>query len=277
MIGAQYFRTLRTPLVSGREFDEHDLTSAAKVAVVNEEFARQFTGGLNAVGQRFSIETTPYEPQMAFEIVGVVKNAKYRALREEFQPVAFLPLSQAALARPAGRFMIRSSARPGAATHSVRSTLAGISPQMRYSFHFFDTWVEDSLLRERLMATLSGLFGVLAVLLAAVGLYGVISYTVAQRTNEIGVRVALGADRGDVIGLILREAAVVVAVGLGVGILLTLAAARAAAVLLFGLEPYDPLTFLMAGFSLAILAAAASCLPAWRAAGLNPVRALRRD
>jgi putative ABC transport system permease protein len=277
MIGTGYFQTLRTPLVAGRDFDEHDLTSSSKVAVVNEEFARAFTGGFNAVGKRFWVEPTPYEPQTAFEIIGVVKNAKYRNLRENFRPVMFLPLSQAALARPEGRFMIRSSARSDALTTSVRNTLGGISPQMRYSFHVFDTWVEESLLRERLMAALSGFFGVLAVLLTAVGLYGVISYMVAQRTNEIGVRIALGADRRSVIALVLRETVVVIAVGLVVGTILTFVVGRPAAVLLYGLEPNDPLTLGTAGLALAVLAAAASCLPAWRAASVNPVVALRQD
>ena len=277
MIGTAYFHTLRTPLVAGREFDEHDLISLSKVAVVNEEFARELTGEVNAVGKRFWIEATPYEPQTAFEIIGVVKNTKYRDLREQFQPVMFLPLSQAALARPDGRFMIRSSARSDALTSSVRNALVGISPAMRYSFHVFDTWVEDSLLRERLMATLSGLFGVLAVVLTAVGLYGVISYTVARRTNEIGIRIALGADRGAVIALILHETAVVLAVGLGLGTMLTLAVGHAAAALLFGLEPYDPFTLAIAGVSLAVLAGAASYLPVWRAASVNPVIALRQD
>jgi ABC-type antimicrobial peptide transport system permease subunit len=127
------------------------------------------------------------------------------------------------------------------------------------------------------MATLSGLFGVLAMLLTAVGLYGVISYTVAQRTNEIGIRMALGADRRTVIALVLRETALVLAIGLGAGIMLTLAVGRAAAVLLFGLEPYDPLTLAIAGFSLTVLAAVASYLPAWRASSVNPVIALRQD
>jgi ABC-type antimicrobial peptide transport system permease subunit len=216
-------------------------------------------------------------PQTALEIVGVVKNAKYRDLREEFQPVVFVPMSQAALERAASSIMIRSKIHPDALVRSLRTVLAGISPDLRYSFRGFDTWVEDSLVRERLMATLSGLFGVLAVVLTAVGLYGVISYTVTQRTNEIGIRIALGADRRMVIALILRETAVVLAAGLGAGTLLTRVVGRAAATLLFGLEPYDPLTLLIAGISLAVLAGAASYLPAWRAASVNPVIALRQD
>jgi predicted permease len=277
MIGPEYFRTLRTPLLAGRDFDEHDLTSVSKVAIVNEEFARRIVGGLSAVGRRFWIEITPYEPQTALDIIGVVKNTKYRDLREDFQPVFFVPLSQAALGRTRGRFLIRSSVRSESLVASVRSALGEISPDMRYLFHLYDAWVQDSLLRERLMATLSGFFGVLAVVLTGVGLYGVISYTVARRTNEIGIRIALGADRRAVIALILRETAAVLAAGLAVGAVLTLAVGRAAATLLFGLAPYDPLTLAIAGASLAVVAAAASYLPAWRASSVNPAIALRQD
>ena len=148
---------------------------------------------------------------------------------------------------------------------------------MRYSFRVFDTVVQESLLRERLMATLAGPFGALAVVLTALGLYGVTSYTVAQRTNEIGIRMALGADRRAVIVLILREAAAVLAVGLFAGVLLSIAAGRAAAALLFGLESYDPLSLTVAGLSLAIVAAGASYLPARRAASVDPVIALRQE
>lgn len=275
MIGTQYFRALRTPLVAGREFDEHDLGPGSKAAIVNEEFVRELAGGKNAVGRRIWIEATPYEPQIAFEIVGVARNTKYRDLREEFQPILFTPLSQAALTRPHCRLVIRSSARLDSLATQVRSMLTRTSPDIRYSFHVFDTRVQESLLRERLMAALSGVFGVLAMVLTAAGLYGVISYMVARRTSEIGIRVALGADRGAVIALILREAAVVLAAGLGTGTLLALAAGRAATALLFGLEWYDPLTLAAAGISLAVVAAAASYLPARRAARVNPAIALR--
>jgi putative ABC transport system permease protein len=277
MIGPDYFRMLKTPLLAGREFDEHDLASLSKVAVVNQEFARELLGGGNALGKRFWIEATPYEPQTSYEIVGLVKNTKYHDLREEFQPVMFLPLSQAALAQPHGRFMIRSNAAANALVSSVRTTLTGISPNIGYLLHVFDRWVDNSLLKERLMATLSGMFGILAVVLTAVGLFGVISYMVAQRTNEIGIRIALGANRSSVVGLILRETAVVLAIGLGTGTILTLAVGRVSATLLFGLKSYDPLTLAIAGMSLAVIAGAAGYLPAWRASSVNPMVALRQD
>lgn len=278
MIGTEYFRTLRTTLITGREFNEHDLTlSSSRVAVVNEEFAREFRLGPNVLGQHLWLEATPSEPSTAYEIVGLVQNTKYRDLREDFQPVVFVPLSQAALKTSGDQLVIRSSARTDVLVSSVRRTLEGVSPEMRYSFRVFDTVVQESLLRERLMATLAGPFGALAVVLTALGLYGVTSYTVAQRTHEIGIRMALGADRRGVIVLILREAAAVLIFGLFAGTLLTLAAGRAAAALLFGLESYDPLSLTIAGFSLALVAAGASYLPARRAASVDPVIALRQE
>jgi predicted permease len=277
MIGAGYFLTLKTPLLAGREFDQRDEARLSKIAVVNQEFARQFCGSMNAIGQHFWIESTPYEPETAYEIVGVVKNTKYSDLRQDFQPLIFTPLTEVAQNRSSDRILIRSGARPGPLVSSVRSALAGVRPGIRYSFHFFDQWIQDSLLRERLMAMLSGLFGALAVMLAVVGLYGVVSYTVARRTNEIGIRIALGASRQAVVALILREAAVLLAAGLSAGTILSLAVGRFAAAFLFGLEPHDPLTLAGAGIAIAVVAAAASYLPARRASSLNPVIALRQE
>src|SRR5262249_15471176 len=144
-------------------------------------------------------------------------------------------------------------------------------------FHLLPSQIRESLLRERLMATLSGFFGFLAVVLATIGLYGVISYTVARRTNEIGIRVALGAQRSHVIGMILREAGILLAAGVMVGALLSLAAARAATSFLYGLKPHDPLTLLIAVVAIGAVAAFASLLPAQRAAALDPMVALREE
>jgi putative ABC transport system permease protein len=277
MVGAGYFRTLKMPLIAGREIDDRDLASFSSVAVVNEEFARAFSGVRNAVGRRFWIEATPYYPETAYEIIGVAKNAKYHDMREDFQPVAFTALTKEALSQPGGRFVIRSSVRPDALAASMRSAVAGISPEIQYSFHFLERWIQESLLRERLMATLSGMFGALAVLLAAFGLYGVISYTVAWRTSEIGIRIALGADRAAVIWLILRETAFVLAFGLCAGFVLSLAAGRFAAIFLFGVNPQDPFLFAAAGISISVMAVAASYLPTLRACAVNPVIALRQE
>ncbi len=277
MIGTAYFRTLNTPLLAGRALDEHDLASFSKVAVVNQGFVRELMGAQNAVGRRFWIEATPYEPQTSVEIVGVVKNTKYHDLREEFQPIMFLPLSQAAAEGTVGRIMVRSRTHSAELIAALRRTLAATSPSIKYSFRFFDTWIQDSLLRERLLATLSGLFGLLATVLTAVGLYSVISYTVAQRTKEIGIRIALGANRSSVMAFVMREASLVLAVGLTAGMLLALAAGDAASTLLFGLKSYNPATLVIAGLSLALVTAMASYLPARRASRMNPLLALRDD
>ena len=173
---------------------------------MNEEFAREFLGGANAIGRRVWIEATPYEPQTAFEIIGLVRNAKYRDLREAFQPVVFVPMSRAMLRSSGSRLIIRAALQPDVLISSVRKTLNEISPDLRYSFRILDTWIQDSLLRERLMAMLSTLFGLLAIVLCAVGLYGVMTYTVALRNKELGIRIALGAGRRAVIFLIMGEA-----------------------------------------------------------------------
>jgi len=277
MVGPDYFRTIGTPLLAGRDFTDHDLATYSKVAVVNQEFARQFAGGANVIGKRFWLETTPYEPQTDYEIIGVAKNSKYHDLREDFQPQIFFPLFKAALDRSNARIMMRSSISPGATVAALRTTLARIAPGLRYSTHVFDTWIQESLIRERLMATLSAVFGVLAIALTAIGLYGVISYMVGLRANEIGIRIALGAGRGDVIALILRESAVVLTVGLAAGAVLAFASGRATSALLYGLKSHDVLTFVAAMVLLAAVTLLASYVPARRGAALDPAQALRAE
>jgi len=277
LVGAGYFRTIGTPLVAGREFDERDTHASQNVAVVSEEFVRRFSLGANPVGEKFWIEKTPYAPQIAVEIIGVAKNSKYSDLRQDFMPVAYFPLTQFPQPLRGGSILIRSDAPLDTLTPLIRRALADASPDVQYSFSVFKTRIEQSLLRERLMAILSGVFGALAVLLASVGLYGVISYTVVRRTNEIGIRIALGASRRSVIGLVLRETAVLLIAGLGVGIAISFAAGHAVASLLFGLQASDPLTLAVAGSVLAAVAMGASYFPAYRASTVDPMIALRAE
>jgi predicted permease len=276
-ISPGYFKTLATPMLAGRDFDAHDTRTSPKVAIVNEAFARRLGIRDDAISKRFRRETTPSEPEMVFEIVGMVKNAKYRDLRENFTPTVFFPLPQLGSPEPGQHILIRSSAPPAGLVASVKRTLGEVNPEMAYFFSFFKTRIRDGLLRERLMATLSGFFGALAALLAATGLYGVISYMVARRTNEIGIRMALGADRRDVVKMILREGGWLLVFGVGGGSVLALAAATTARSMLFGLQPYDPATLGMAIALLAAVTLAASYLPARRAAKLDPMTALRDE
>lgn len=275
--GPGYFRTMGTPILAGREFTEEDNLSSPKVAVVNQEFARKYFGGKNPVGHTFRQEAEAGKPEPIFQIVGMVKNAKYYELSEEFQPVAFFPAGQAEQPGPGTNFVIRVSGAPGPVMNSVKAEVAEINPTIGIEFHSFSQQLDESLMRERLMATLSGAFGILAVVLATVGLYGVISYLVTRRRNEIGIRIALGADRGRVILLVLREAMVLLVAGVVVGVLLSIWAGTTAATLLYGLKPYDVASLAGASLLLAGIALAASYIPARRAAGLEPMMALRDE
>lgn len=277
LVGSGYFRTIGTPLLAGREFDERDTRASQNVAIVSEEFVRTFALGPNPVGEKFWIEKTPFAPQKAVEIIGVAKNSKYRDLRQRFLPLAFLPTSQFEDPIRGGSILIRSNASLTTLTPAIRRAIADANPGIQYSFAVLKTQIERSLLRERLMAILSGLFGALAVLLASVGLYGVISYTVARRTNEIGIRIALGASRRNVIGLVLRETGSLLAAGLAAGAVISLAAGRAVASLLFGLQANDLPTFLVAATALAVVAFGATYLPARRASAVDPAIALRQE
>ena len=276
-VSAGYFHTMGTPLLAGRDFDDRDTPASPEIAVVNQEFSAKFLGGANPIGKSFRMLVGPGEPQHIYEIVGLVKNSKYRSLREDFKPQVFVAESQNKQPGSALSFLVRSSMPIGALMSSVKRILLEQNAEASVQFQVFKTQVRESLMRERLMATLSGFFGFLAVVLATVGLYGVISYMVARRRNEIGIRIALGANRGEVLQLVLREAGMLLAAGLVLGTVLALAAGRAASSLLFGLKASDPVTIGLSVALLAVVAVAASFIPALRAARLEPMTALREE
>jgi putative ABC transport system permease protein len=276
-VGTDYFKTLGVPFVAGRDFDERDTAGSPKVLIVNEAFVRALNLGPDAVGKRLRRESQPNSPEETFEIAGVVKNTKYFNIRDDFKPIGYYARAQDRRPDTGDQIVIHSSLPLATLTASVRHTFNEINPQMSFEFTAFKTLIGDDLLPERLMATLSGFFGVLAGVLAAVGLYGVMSYMVARRRNEIGIRMALGARRSQVIALIFRESGVLLAIGLAAGTVLAIAAGRTAASLLFGLKPYDPVTLIVAMATLAAVAAAATWLPARRAARLDPNSALREE
>jgi putative ABC transport system permease protein len=276
-ISSDYFKTLATPLLVGREFDDRDTTTSPNVAIVNESFARQLVNGANPIGTRFWREATPNDPERVYEIIGLVKDTKYRDLRLDFAPIAFLPLSQDPYPSQFAQILIRSSATMSNVIAPVKSALAEIDPKIVVNFRVFETQIWDSLLRERLMATLSAFFGFLAAMLAAIGLYGVISYGVAGRTKEIGIRMALGAERRDVLWLILREALLLVLIGVAIGLPAVLAATRLVSSLLFGLKPADPISLSAAVILMFTVAAIAGYIPARRATKVDPMVALRYE
>ena len=276
-VGPGYFRTMSTPLLAGRDFDDRDTLTSTKVAIVNEAFAKKYYNGANPVGRTFNLEAEAGKPENLYQIVGMVKNTKYYELREEFMPVAFLPIAQEDDPGPNAMYVLRAAGPVGSVLANVKAAVGEVSPAIGVEFRILSKQLEESLLRERLMATLSGGFGLLAALLATLGVYGVISYMVARRRNEIGVRVALGADRGKVIRMVLGEAAALLAVGLVIGSILALWAGTAASTLLYGLKPYDVPTLAAAIALLGMVTLAASYVPARRAASVDPMTALRDE
>jgi putative ABC transport system permease protein len=272
-----YFKAMGIALLAGRDFGPQDTVSSPKVAIVNQSFARKLGLGMNPIGRTFRRQATPTEPEQSFEIVGLVADTKYSSLREEFRAIAFLSTSQDPRPAPFAQFVIRSAAPMAETVSNVRTVVAQASPLITLGFQPFETTILGGLTRERLMAKVSGFFGLLAALIAAVGLYGVLSYLVAQRTNEIGIRVALGAQRGDVLSLVLRNAALLLAPGLVLGAVLSVAAAQAARAMLFGLKPSDPGVLVAAMTGLGFIALLASFLPARRAMRVDPMVALRYE
>lgn len=277
-ISPHYFQTMETPLLAGRDFSETDTAASPKVAIVNQAFVKKFLSGTrDAAGRRFRLWESPGEPEPYYSIVGVVKDSVYNDMHEPFAPVMYFPRTQVEKPGTDATFLIRSQPGMTGLLNSVRSATAAASPAIDIQFTVLRTQIRESLVQDELMATLCGFFGVLAVLLAAIGLYGVISYTVAQRTNEIGVRMALGAQRAGVIRLILGEVAVLVTIGIVVGGGLTLAGTKAASSMLYGLKPRDPLTLALAIVILAAIGFVASLIPALRATRVDPVVALRYE
>jgi putative ABC transport system permease protein len=273
-LSAGYFRTLAIPILAGRDFDERDTAGSTKVAIVNEAFARQFLGGADPLGKRFHRRSSP---EVVFEVVGLAKNTKYLDLEEDFPPIAYLPVSQDDKPGQSDALMINSSVPLPGLMAAVRATIAEVSPEITVDFRVFKNEILNSLLQQRLMATLASIFGLLAAVLATIGLYGVMSYAVAQRRNEVGIRMALGANRGSIVTMILREAGVLLGIGLAVGTVLALFAAPLAKAMLYGLKPTDPLTLAAAVGVLALVGVAAALIPARRAASQDPMSALRYE
>jgi predicted lysophospholipase L1 biosynthesis ABC-type transport system permease subunit len=266
-----------TKFVAGRDFNEHDDLSAPKVAIVNEAFAQKIFKGKNPVGQYFRREEFGDTPDSQFLVVGLIRNTKYYELREDFKPIAFVPELQDDDPGQGVNFVLRTNAPLGEFYHKAEQAVSEIHPGLGMDFTVLTTQIKESLMRDRLMAALAGAFGFLAASLAILGLYGVIAYMVARRRNEIGVRIALGASRGSVIGLVLREAALLLAIGLVVGTGLALWAGQAASSLIYGMTPRDPMTLGGAVVLLAVVALFASYGPAWKASRLQPMEALRDE
>jgi predicted permease len=272
-----YFETMGTALLAGWDFTKHDTSGATPVAIVNETMAKKFFGNANPIGHRYQVNSgKDWDP--AVEIVGVVRDAKYRNLRSSAPPTTYVPLAQHELpGRRPVNFELRIAGSPAAIIPSVEGAFSSASPNISVEMTPFTQQLAESLTQERMLATLSGFFGGLALLLAAIGLYGVLSYNVARRRNEIGIRMALGAAQARVLRMVMGEASWLAFVGLGLGMAGTLAATQVVKSFLFGLQPDDPPTLAAAAAVMAGVAGIAAYLPAHRAARVDPMTALRDE
>jgi predicted permease len=272
-VGPDFFNAMGIPLLEGRVFGPQDTEKSQEVAVISETMARRFFPNTSPIGKRFG--RVP-ENSDRFEIIGIVKDAKYESLTEEWRPIAYYPSSQ----RPEAldKFVVRFTGAPEAVVPQVRQAIKQVNRNLPIDeVVSLSDHIGRSLTRQKLVARLAAFFSLLALLLACVGLYGVLSYAVARRTNEIGIRMALGAQRRDVLWLVLRESLALVCAGVVIGLLASLAATRTASTLLFGVEPYDPSTIAAATLLLLAVAALAGYLPARRAARVDPMAALRDE
>jgi putative ABC transport system permease protein len=271
-----YFSTMRTRILGGRDFGPGDVAGAERVAIVNEAWGRRFFGEGSPLGRQFRLRdrqtlTPPYT------IVGVVENAVYQSLRTTDEPTAYVAQSQAT-APGRGRILeLRTNGDPLSLIPALRSALTDVHPAVTLEFKPLERQLADSLQRERMLAVLSGLFGSVALALAILGLYGVTSYSVARRRNELGVRIALGAVRARVIQMVLSEVGIVVMLGLLIGSIGAQFASKLVAPFLYGTEPADPAVHASAVVLLAVVAFIAGLIPAWRASRVDPIEALREQ
>lgn len=276
IVSPGWFQTFGTRFLGGRDFTDQDTKAAQHVIIVNEAFARKFTNGSNPIGHHVRQPEYPERPAFDQEIVGYVQDAVYRSLRAPVPPTMYVPIAQHPEPPSGLAISVRAAGgSPALLTKSVAAALTGINRDITLSFRLLDEQVNSSLIQERIVAMMSGFFGGLALLLAALGLYGVTSYAVNRRRTELGIRMALGAGPGGVVGLVLRRAAILVTAGVVIGVIASWMLSRFVATLLFGLQPRDPRTMAAAALVLVAIAALAAWIPARRASQIDPARVLR--
>jgi putative ABC transport system permease protein len=274
-ISPGYFRTMGVPLISGREFAAADTLGAPKVAIVNEAFAKKFNLGRGAVGKHMAQGTG--DVKLDIEIVGLVQDAKYSEVKQEVPPLFFRPYRQAEQVGAISVY-VRGAGEPAHLLRSIPPVMARLDPNLPIEdLKTMPQQVRENVFLDRMISTLAASFAFLATLLAAVGLYGVLAYTVSQRTREIGLRMALGADGPRVRHMILKQVGWMTLIGAAAGVTGAYYLGRAAASLLFELEPYDPVVIVSSVVVLAIVALGAGYIPAYRASRVHPMQALRYE
>jgi putative ABC transport system permease protein len=262
---------MQIPIVSGRDFGDTDTPLSPKVALVNQTFARSLFGEASPLGRTF------VDGNDRFEVVGIVGDSKVYGLREEFRPIAYTAASQVPAPGLTIRFVLRSRIGVGPVIEGVKRTLSDFDPSAAVRFATLDALSTESLFRERLMASLSAFFGAIALALAAVGVYGAVSYTAASRRREIGIRLALGARATHVFRTVLGRMLLIVGAGVIVGLGLALSASAAVGSLLYGVEPGDPVVLVAIAGIIIGAALVAAVIPARRAVRLDPVQVLKME
>jgi predicted permease len=273
IVDEEYFRTMGTRIVRGRAFTERDTAGSVSVAIVNETMARQLWPGQEAIGRRvqYDIPDGPF-----LEVVGIVADGKYRQLTESPMPFMVIPFAQ----RPRSQMSLVSWYRRdmGEAVAAIRQAVKSIDPAMPiFETKSMDQHMERAMMAPRLSALLAGPAGALAALIAAVGLYGVMAYSVSRRTQEIGIRVAVGATPRSILSLVMERGLVLAGIGMAIGLVVALLSTRVVSILLFGVTPTDPAVFVGVPLLLGAVSALACYLPARRALKVDPLTALRQE
>ena len=275
-IGPGYFSTMGIPILMGREIEKQDSGNGPRAAVINQTFARMFFSGRNPIGKQIR-DVYPGNP-MELVVVGVVADAKYNNLREEMRPRLYAPLFNPMWEQTAAVFEVRTIADPASVSALLRQTVKATSSGVpAVEINTMSGLVDDSLETDRFVQELSEAFGALAIVLASIGLYGVMAYTVARRTRDIGIHLALGAEPGNVLWQVLRETLLLAVIGIAIGLPIALAGTHFVRSMVFGLGFADPVAIVVASSLLVIVAALAGFLPARRAARVDPMVALRYE
>ncbi|MGB7133949.1 MAG: FtsX-like permease family protein, partial [Acidobacteriaceae bacterium] len=277
VVGDQYFSTFRIPIVAGRAFAPSDTETSPKVAVVNQALARQFFPNQNPIGKSFQTSDLK-DNKITYQIVGLSADTHYGTLREVPPPVFYLDYRQAPEIDWGMTFAVRTRTARAALTPSLRQAIRSIDPNLPLTdIRTQQEQIDELLMTERIFADLTAGFGLIALALACIGIYGIMAYSVSQRINEIGIRMALGAQPARVLRMVLGEASWIAALGIVAGMGGALALGRLIASMLYGLKPSDPATLTASALLLVLVALAASWIPARRAAGVDPMRALRHE